>query len=175
MLILGDVLGVLAIVLGICASSWAILLAFAALFPARAEQSRTVVESHPWRSMALGLVGWTILGTFGLVLIQSPNGLAKIIGMVLLVVPSAITAVGSAGIAHLMADRFRKMDETLSEYTAFTRASFAVVVAGILPIVGWFAVVPAVMAVGFGAGLSAVLSRIPSSPAIDDRAFQTGA
>lgn len=156
MVLLGDILAILAVIAGVCLSSWAILMAFAALFPRRTEFARQALENKPWKQTTFGLITWLAIGGTGIALLASPVGLLKLLGTFLLIIISAITAVGCAGLAQIVAHRFMKMDSNLSEYSALTRSVNSVVVAGLFPLVGWFVVVPLVLGAGLGAGSSAL-------------------
>jgi hypothetical protein len=47
----------------------------------------------------------------------------------------------------------------MSEFTAFSRSSLILVGVGLLPVLGWFLFLPALLCIAFGAGWSALLGK----------------
>jgi hypothetical protein len=83
--------------------------------------------------------------------------------MIWLMVIFGVTCVGAAGLSTLIASRLRAMGD-MNDYGATCRAATIVVTAGLLPLVGWFAVIPMVLSVSLGAGLAAILRKPASRP-----------
>jgi uncharacterized protein (DUF2062 family) len=54
------------------------------------------------------------------------------------------------------------MDPSLSAYKAVGRGAAIVVVASLLPFVGWWVFMPIVLAVSLGSGIAALMARAPS-------------
>jgi hypothetical protein len=159
MVILGDILAVLTAIVGFVFSAWAVTMGFIVLFPLKAKRSQEILEVSPWKSVMLGLVLWLTVGTLGFTLAASPIGLLKIAGLIVLTGVLAITVVGVSGLTTMVGQRIRSMDEKLSEYQAVSRGTLIAVVAGLLPLVGWFVLIPIVLAAGMGAGTRAVFAR----------------
>lgn len=160
MLLLGDVLGFLTALVGICFSTWAVTVGFTALFPRRSDIAHTHLVLHPVKSILSGLVVWLVLGSVALGIMNLPNPLLKLAGMLLLMALIGFTAVGASGLAKLLAERFQQLEPEMSDFASLSRGALVLVVAGILPLVGWFAVIPLVLAAGLGAGMKAVFSKI---------------
>ncbi len=166
MTVFGYTLAILGVLFGGCLSAWAILMGFQSLFPRRSEYAQRAIIDHPWRWTVIGFIVWLSFGLIGLVLIQQPNPLAKLIGTLWMSAITAFTAVGASGLIQLLGSRLREKDPAMSEYGSQSRAGLILVSSGLLPFVGWFAIVPLLLAMGLGAGIRAVFTRAPqSSPA----------
>lgn len=159
MLLLGDVLGFLTAILGISLSGWAVLVGFCALFPRRAEVAQRRVSDRPWFSIIIGLIVWLLVGTVAIAFIGAVPPLLKIFGFALLMLLIGLTSVGLAGLAQFIGARMRKMDLQMNEWQSTSKGATVIVLSTLLPLVGWFAIIPLLLSVGMGAGLSAVFHK----------------
>lgn len=156
MLILGDVLAVVASLVGICLSAWATLLAFSLLFPNRAERAAESIQGSPTRMGVRGLIIASVMLFGSVVLLQSPFPAVKLLGWIVMLALFSLAALGGSGLCLLMATRVSDREPNLSAYAALMRGAALVVVPGLLPIFGWFLVAPAMLAIGVGAGTKAI-------------------
>ena len=156
MLMLGDVLAVVATLAGVCLSAWALVMAFSTLFPTKVEEARDAVSGQPWKCFRWGLGLWLTAGTASVALLNAPNPLAKLVGWIVLLGLLTLAMLGAAGIAAVCARRVKALDPQASDLSAQTKGAVFVIVSGILPILGWFAVAPMVLMFGLGAGSRAV-------------------
>lgn len=159
----GDVLAVVASLLGICISAWTTLVLFSLFFPARAFQAANSIRRSA-SGMALrgfGIAAVLIVAT--LVLFNLHNPLSTVAAWIVLLALLSLAALGGSGLALLAADRVQDHEPRLSPYAALMRGAALVVVPGLLPVFGWFLVGPAMLFVGVGAGTNAlVIARPPS-------------
>lgn len=174
MVTIGDVIAVIGVLIGICLSSWAVLMGFTTLFPRRADAACEAVRRHPWRATLLGLAVWTVLGSIGLAMLGSPLPVVKLTGLVWLMILTALTVIGASGLTTLIARRLQGMGAGSGEFGALSRSALILVVSPILPFVGWFAVLPVLLAASLGAGIAAVFARLPQ-PAVAEPGFDVGA
>jgi hypothetical protein len=159
MLLLGDVFGVLATLVGTFLTTLALILCLGLIFPNRARLSREALESSPGRAFGAGIVWLGLAGTGSLALIAMPSPAPKLLGTLALSFLTCVAALGAAGLAMIAAERIRRLDPNSSLMSGLTRGAAIVVGAGLFPVVGWFLVGPAIAIVGLGAGMKAVLSR----------------
>ncbi len=155
----GDVLMVIALILGAASTLWAGIVVFSLLFPAKVRTAREHLEQRAGRAVGGGLITALLAGGVGLVLANLPNGLVKLIGWGVLLGLLTLAVLGSAGIASLVSERIGRADETLSPLAATGRAAGLMVAAGFMPLVGWFVIGPLALAASLGAGLVAVLAK----------------
>src|SRR4030042_1972984 len=94
-----------------------------------------------------------------------PGGVTQVLAWVVMVAALAVSGLGTAGLVRLMADRIRSRGGTgWSEVGAFVRSSLVLELAAVLPIVGWFVILPLVVLGSFGASLHALRRPIPADP-----------
>jgi hypothetical protein len=152
----GDVLAVVAALVGICLSAWTTLLAFSLLVPGRAEQAAASIRQSP---TLIGLRGFglTLLMVIAaIILFKIPQPIFKAMAWLDLLAMLSLAALGGSGLAMVMARRVRDQEPQLSAYAALMRGAALVVVPGLLPVFGWFLVAPIMLIVGIGAGTKAL-------------------
>lgn len=152
----GSALTVLSAILGICLTSWSIMVAAALICSRRAETASDRILTRPWRSFFLGLLVAAILTALGTALTGSPNPVAKLLGVLVYAVLFAMVATGAGGLALLVGQRVRQAAGDLSDYGALSRGATLIVLACLAPIVGWLVVTPAVLLISAGSGYQAM-------------------
>jgi hypothetical protein len=99
-----------------------------------------------------------MIGVIGFVVVQLPNPLLKLVGMLIMSGYLGCVMVGASGVAKLAAQRIQDLtNQQESQFASYGKASWYLVVAGLLPVLGWFLFAPLMMVVGGGAGLKAAL------------------
>jgi hypothetical protein len=161
MLIIGDVLAIIASVLLIGASTWALVMGLALAFSRKAEASRTVMVAHPWRSLLFGALLALVPGWLSLALIALPNPGLKLAGWMALMTILAVAALGAGGLALHVSSRVRQLAPTLNPFAAFGRSVALIVTAGMVPFLGWFVIAPLTLFASLGAGFQALFEREP--------------
>lgn len=156
---IGDSFAVVAILAGICLSAWALILAVALVFPGKAQHARNRLVHKPWASFFGGLLIWGTLGVVSLGMMANPLPVGKLMGWTLFMALTAIASVGSAGLASLASERLRAMAPDMTPYAAITKSAAVIVVSGLLPVLGWFLIVPFLVFASTGAGIQALMLR----------------
>lgn len=156
---IGDVLALIAGVVSVCVSVWALLMGTALLFTRRTAAARTRLENHPLRALGIGALIVAVGGVGGVVLLNQPNGLLKLFGWALLLGLLAVSALGGGGLVLLASDRVRGMEPRFSAFAALGRGAGLLVVAGLVPLLGWFLIAPLMLVASLGAGCQALLRR----------------
>jgi len=159
MLIIGDVLAVVASLIGICVSLWATLVGTALLFSARSDRARLVAENSPWRSFGVGVGVALTIGVLSAILLANPAPLGRLLGFLGAGALCSWVALGAAGVASLLADRLQARDRDITPVAALSRAAAIIVTACLVPFFGWFFVAPILVLVFLGAGTQSVLGR----------------
>jgi len=162
----GDVMAVLATLIGICISSWSLTMAYGLLFPGKSQVAKHEVATRPGKCISRGALILFTVGLVGLGLVsKAPNPLLKLIGWVTLLTIFTVAALGMAGLALNAGDRLKVMAPEMNPYAAFSRGAGFLIFACIVPIVGWFAFGPLLYLAAIGAGVKAVLTPVdePSS------------
>jgi hypothetical protein len=161
MVTIGDSFAVVAILGGICLSAWAMILSVALIFPGKANHARSRLVNKPWASFFTGFGIWATVGFVSVALIGNPFPLAKLMGWMVFMTLAAIAAVGSAGLANLASERLRTLAPDMTPYAATAKSAAVIVVAGLVPVLGWFLIIPFLTFAATGAGIQALMLREP--------------
>ncbi len=159
MFILGDVLVIVSLIVGICLTGWALIVACGLLFPHRAAGASDVLLNRPVKSIVLGLVVTVLLGGLSIITMSGPNPLAKVLGVAILLGLLAIAVVGASGMTRVVAGRIEQMAPGLEPFGAYCRAAGFIVVGSMLPFLGWFLFAPLAILASVGAGWPVIMRR----------------
>jgi hypothetical protein len=159
MVTIGDSFSVVATLAGIAVTVASFTITCALLFPAKVDAARSEISLHSGRSFGMGLVAF-LGGVFSLIVLNMPLPALKLVGLMGLAAYFGLVAIGSAGVAKLCSERIMSLsDGKATPFSSFIQATSYIVIAGMLPILGWFLFAPLLMLVSGGAGLKAVLRK----------------
>lgn len=150
---IGDVLAWVGGIGALCVSAWTLYVVVALLFVQRSNQAADAITTSPWKHGFLGFIVTLVLGPIGIAMIQIPNPLGRLFGLMTLVGLLALAAIGGAGVALIAARRIRALDSSVTPFGALCRGAAFVVVPSLVPLLGWFLIGPALFFVGLGAGI----------------------
>jgi hypothetical protein len=166
---MADILAIVGILGLVGAAQVGLVITLSLLFPARVEAASDRLEQHPWRSLLMGSGAAIVLALPVVVLLSLPAGVAKFLGWALVVGALAVSGIGASGLTRLLARRMaaQGMAEPGSLGT-LVRSCLALELAVLLPMVGWFVVLPLAIAATFGVSLqslrrTASTSNVPPS------------
>jgi amino acid transporter len=157
---IGDVLIFLSIFFGLAATLWSLLVVLDLLFSARTAQATERLSNAPWKCFWVGLVVAGIGVATGLGLLNAP-GILKIAGVLILGGLVVLAALGSAGLARLVAMRMTEREPYLKPLPAYLRGAGLLIAVGMMPVVGWFFAFPILLLLSVGAGVSALRKPQP--------------
>jgi hypothetical protein len=142
------------------------LAAWWLLFPNKVELAGKRIESTPWKSFGLGILGAVGIAIPVFVLFALPLPFAKFMGAVLLFGGLGFAGLGAAGMVKSMAGRLQeRSSEKMTTAAAFVRAAVALELAAAFPMLGWFIVIPLTTIVSLGAAIFALLGWAPKEAA----------
>lgn len=153
---IGDVMAVVAALVGICISAWALMVTCGLLFPSRSDAAREYLVRRPKAAIGLGALITLIPGFLGIAILSVPMPGAKLFGMLVLLTILGCGALGGAGVSFVAGDRIQSMAPDLSDYAVFVRGAGFLVVAAVFPILGWFFFGPLALFAAVGCGAHAV-------------------
>lgn len=164
-MILADVFKYVFLVLGalvVIVSYW---LATTALFPVTVERARVAYGARPIRLAGLGaLVALPLVG-LGLVLLnEAPNAVLKLAGAASVALPLILGLAGSAGLSERVGRGLVHADDAHSPWRRSLRGGGVLALTFLLPVVGWFVVLPAVLLSGCGAMVLGLRRRREPAP-----------
>jgi hypothetical protein len=159
---IGDSFSIIATLGGIAVTSWSFNVACGLLFPDKVESARNAVSTRSSSVIGKGFLA-LLYGVVAFIVISLPNPLTKLLGTLMLASYFGLVAVGISGIAKLAAERMQSLKDGQSNlFDSFAKASMYIVLAAMLPILGWFLFAPMLILFGGGAGLIAILKPAPS-------------
>lgn len=154
---LADVLAVLAGLLIAGAGFASVSLILSLLRPNLVERAARRIADRPGRSLATGsllfLALLIVVGTF----LKGPSPLARLAGIGAILFGLSLAVLGGAGMAAALARRLRAPVAGAPGISEILRGVFVLESAVLLPIVGWFVVLPSAFVISLGAGLHAIL------------------
>ena len=156
---IGDVLGVTFALAGVCLTAWALILCMNLLFPGRVRRTHDIVLRQPWKCIGIGLLLTATLGFVFFALSVNPMPLVKLSGTIGLMSLLGLAAQGAAGVAFIVAARIRTMDASLSEFKAFGSGASIIVLACLVPGLGWFLFAPLTLFASLGAGTLSLFQK----------------
>ncbi len=160
---IGDVLAVMATI-GTVGVAWtATLLLFTLAFPARTAAAAAKLTAAPGACFGRGLAVVAAAGLLALLCWHAPAGPVKLLAGLIAGGIGLAAALGSAGAVRLLAERINT--PAPPTFGGVTRAAILYVLAGFLPVLGWFVLVPAALLLSVGSAASVMLPRRAARPA----------
>jgi hypothetical protein len=155
-MIMADVFKIVFLVLGtliVLVSYW---LAAAALFPRTVARARVAYSERPVRATVIGAAvgGPSVL--IGLALLSAPNGAAKLLGGAVVSTQILLGLLGSAGLGQRIGAGLPSAGDASRPWRAVLRGGTVLSLTFLLPIIGWFGVLPWALTSGVGAALMAM-------------------
>jgi hypothetical protein len=136
----------------------ALLLVTAAIWPRFSSRARDNLETSPGKTFMVGLVNYLFLGAIALVTLNL--GPAAVIGVGLGAILLVGTFLGLPAAAILVGTRLYGLREREpTRWNAIVAGGIALYLAVLVPVVGWFIVLPAVCLWCFGTAALTLFSR----------------
>lgn len=158
-MIMADVWKIVFLILGtqaVMVSSW--LLA-AALFPEALRRSRAAYDQRSGRLTFAGLATAVPALLLGGALLQGPHPLLKLVGAILVSAPVAVGLAGSAGLCDRIGAGLPGDADARLPWRRVLRGGIVLSFAFVLPVIGWFVLLPWTLVSGVGASLGSLRRR----------------
>lgn len=162
-MIMADVLKWALLIVGtqiVFVSYW---LAAQALFPQAVERARGQY-SRPWKLTLLGLLMSAPLIAIGIFTFQRNNPVFKIIGGGLILLPVVIGLVGSTGLNLRIGTGLPSPLDAGQPWRRVLRGSVVLVLMFLLPVIGWFVLLPWTLITGFAAAALSCSGKAKPEP-----------
>jgi hypothetical protein len=167
---MADVLAVVVALIVIGVGFPALLVLVSLSFPRAVDRAQIHASARPVRAFAQGTLALVCLVTAASLLASVLAGLGKLLGALLLLGGLSVATVGAAGLArHLAAAYGRQTSSRLPLPDVLVGAAL-LELAAIVPLVGWFVVLPVTFLIVLGSGC-AVLLRRPVRVAVEQPAL----
>jgi hypothetical protein len=161
---MADILKIFFIVIGILAIYVNYWLLAQALFPDLVERA----GRHYAKPVLLTLVGLAtaiVPVVLGLILLNRPNPLIKIIGWTLVIVPGMLGLAGSAGLALRIGIGLNSPVDAAQPWRRVLRGGMVLAMSFLLPVVGWVILPIWALVSGLGAFVLAIKEQKAKAPA----------
>ena len=162
---MADVLAVTLVLVGLLLTLPALWLLMRALFPAAVEGSRDRIARRPLVSFLVGLLPGALLFGGSLALLQQPAPAGKLVGFGLLVAGFLLAGVGLAGFAAIVGERLPSRADEGRPWRGILRGAACLELSFLIPVIGWFGLLPLATVTALGAALLAIASRAAASAA----------
>jgi len=161
---MADVLKIFLIIVGILLIYVSYWLLSEALFPALVTRASRLY-SKPIKLTLVGLACALIPVVLGLVCLNLPNPLVKVLGWVLVLLPSMLGLVGSAGLTQRIGEGLPSPLDQTQPWRKVLRGGVLLALSFLLPVVGWIIIPIWALVSGFGAFVLALREQSGERPA----------
>ncbi len=160
---IGDSFSIIATLGGVAVTAWSFKVACGLLFPDRVEAARLAVSERTSSSIGTGFIA-LLYGVVSFAVVALPNPGTKLLGTLMLASYFALVAIGASGIAMHAAHRMRELKGGTSNlFDSYVKASLYLILAAMLPVLGWFMFAPLMILFAGGAGLIALVKPVHST------------
>ena len=174
---MANVLGVVWTVVGWILTQVGAMLLIGLLFPNPVRRAERRILERPGRSFAAGLLFWVVSAFLTISLLQAKAAPAQILGWLCAGPMLACSIFGGAALARLAGSRIREEAPHAPRLLCVLGGALCVTLAGLLPVIGWFVILPLSGFTAVGAGLWALAPgrRRISLPEFQASGAETGA
>lgn len=159
-MIMADVWKIVFLILGTQAVMVSYWLLAAALFPLALRRSRVAYDERSGRLTVVGAVTAIPTMLLGATLLQQgPHPLLKLLGAILVGTPVALGLAGSAGLCDRIGAGLPGDADARFPWRRVLRGGVVLSFAFVLPVIGWFVLLPWTLLTGVGASLGALRRR----------------
>ena len=160
-MIMADVLKIALIIVGFLLCYVVYWLAGAALFPAIVERAKQQYDTRPVRATLLGLLLALPFIALSIVTGKVAHPAAKMVGVALIGIPVLYGLLGSAGLALRIGAGLKSSLDDTQPWRRILRGSVVLSLTFLLPVIGWFIVMPWTIISGLGAAVIAMFQKQP--------------
>lgn len=158
-MLMADTMAVFFVVVGFMLSMIGLWLLAKGLWPERSDAAARRLERGLFASFLLGLpIALVALAAAG-VASNLPGKLGGLTAGAILCLFVTYSSVGVSGLASVVGDRLHSQGDDASPWRATLRGAIVLVLAYLVPILGWFAILPISIVIGAGASTFALASR----------------
>src|SRR5258705_13372327 len=146
-------------------------LASQGLFPDFVDRSRQRIKRAPFQQFLLGLALTVPAAAGGIALLNAPSPAFKFPGAALLMILVLSGLIGSAGLAAQIGAGLASPADQTQAWRRVLRGGSVLGLTFILPLVGWFLILPVSLIMGVGATLRSMRRSRPQLEPTLDRSY----
>lgn len=155
-MIMADVFKILFLILGLLMCSVSYWLMFSALFAPAVSRAQQALAARPVRVFLIGALSGVPLVLIGIALTANGAGPIKMVGVAFLMLLTTAALFGSTALARMVGQGLGNPQAPKPNGTLILRGGAVVSIACVLPLVGWFLLLPVVLLSGFGAAVHVI-------------------
>lgn len=152
-MIMADIMRIFLIVVGLLIVIVSYWLLSEALFPGMVDRSRLRYSRSPFKTVLLGIVTAAAPVIGGIAMLNAPNPGLKFLGAVILLSTILIGLLGSAGLSRHIGQRLNSPADEAQPWRRVLRGGIVLSLTFVLPLIGWFLILPVTLISGFGAAV----------------------
>jgi hypothetical protein len=141
-------LGLLIAFVALVAALFGLFASLGAFFPRWVWLSQRAVEQSPGRSLLIGFVNAAFVLAISLPLLSLESPLATFLGAIVLALGTGALAIGLSAVSSLVGRRLRRAE---SELSSILTGTVVLGLGSVVPFLGWFIFLPAVIFLALGA------------------------
>ncbi len=169
-MIMADLFKWVFLVLGLLITLVSYWVLFEALYPGVVDRARARYATRPIRTTLIGILVTVPVTLVGIGLVSAPGAGGKFIGFAVLVLLFTAGLLGSSGLCRLIGERLPSPVDEAQPWRRVYRGGTVLAIAFVLPMVGWFLVLPLTLVSGVGAAATALRkpkakAETPAAPA----------
>lgn len=161
---LADVLAVAAGLAIACAGFASLSVILAVLFPGAVARARHRAEARPGLSVGLGALYAFASAIAGSAFLKAPAPPLRGGAILVFLAAATLAVLGGAGLSGALGQRSRGSAAAPAGIRDMLRGALLLESAALLPLVGWFVVLPAAILLALGAGIMTILPLAPARP-----------
>lgn len=159
-MIMADVFKILFLILGLLICSVSYWLIFAALFAPAVGRAQQALAARPVRVFLIGALSGVPLVLIGIALTANGAGPIKMVGVTFLMLLTTTALFGSTALARMVGQGLGNPQAPKPNGALILRGGAALSIACVLPLVGWFLLLPVILLTGFGAAVHVIRRRV---------------
>ena len=161
---LGSTIFIVTLVVGVALAMNGYFLLVRGLWPGLSEQTKLTWQEHPFRTLFVGAFFGGMLFVMTAVLLSLSPGIAKAAGMLVGTLGLGVALIGTAGLAGRLGAGLASPSDASSQWRQTMRGGIVLELCFLMPLLGWFVVLPLALIGGFGATLLALVFPIRRQP-----------
>ncbi|MEW6735918.1 MAG: hypothetical protein AB1489_31785 [Acidobacteriota bacterium] len=159
---MADVLAVISGLIIVGLGIPALLALLTIFFPKAVAQASHQIGSKPLRIFFRGLITFILFFLVIVTLGKANFGLLKFFSLIVTLAGLSLAMLGGAGLANQLAARYRALNNEQHSLLDLFPSTVLIELAAVLPLIGWFVVLPITFLLMLGAGCNTVLRRTAS-------------
>ena len=164
-MLMADTLAIFFVILGLLLAFPGLWLLCRGLWPNLVAGAGDRCRNGLMKSILIGAPLTSAVVVFALVVAKFPGGLGAIVSAAILCAFAMLSSAGVAGFATCIGERLPSSGDVARPWKATLRGGIVLELSYLLPVLGWFVILPLSLIIGCGAATLSLITllRVPSS------------